>query len=114
MIDFTLQSNKPVILVGPQAKPFRSIEAAVKMADKTKYATAVIPNAKVTKSACNLHLQAKSHGHTSVFAIEPVVSCITRSIKQPTAESATMLISTGLENTGHHAHVDPLPWVQRK
>jgi hypothetical protein len=45
---FPLQSNKPVILVGPQAKPFKSIEATVKMADKTKYATAIIPNAKVT------------------------------------------------------------------
>lgn len=37
-----------MILVGPQAKPFRSIEATVKLADHTKYATAVIPNAKVT------------------------------------------------------------------
>jgi hypothetical protein len=49
MVVLTLQSNKPVILVGPQAKPFKSIEATVKMADKTKYATAVIPNAKVTQ-----------------------------------------------------------------
>lgn len=42
-----LQSSKPVILVGPQAKPFKAIEATVNLADKTKYATAVIPNAKV-------------------------------------------------------------------
>ena len=43
-----LQSPKPVILVGPQAKPFKSIEATCNLADKTKYATAVIPNAKVS------------------------------------------------------------------
>ncbi|CAK0787699.1 hypothetical protein CVIRNUC_010921 [Coccomyxa viridis] len=40
------KSPKPVILVGPQAKPFKSIEATCNLADKTKYATAVIPNAK--------------------------------------------------------------------
>ena len=51
-----LQSPKPVILVGPQAKPFKSIEATCNLADKTKYATAVIPNAKVSCCCCSCSL----------------------------------------------------------
>lgn len=41
------QASKTVIVVGPQAKPYRAIEATVKLAEATKYATAVLPNAKV-------------------------------------------------------------------
>ena len=44
-----LQSPKPVILVGPQAKPFKAIESTINLANKTQYATAVIPNAKVIR-----------------------------------------------------------------
>ena len=50
-----VQSSKPVILVGPQAKPFRAIEATVNLAEKTKFATAVIPNAKVICPCLNQH-----------------------------------------------------------
>ncbi|CAL8464627.1 g4162 [Coccomyxa elongata] len=44
--EFLSQASKPVIVVGPQAKPYRAIEATVKLAEATKYATAVLPNAK--------------------------------------------------------------------
>lgn len=41
------QASKAVIVEGPQAKPYRAIEATVKLAHASKYATAVLPNAKV-------------------------------------------------------------------
>ena len=37
-------------MVGPQAKPYCAIDATVKLADDSQYATAVLPNAKVRRS----------------------------------------------------------------
>lgn len=41
------QASKVVIVIGPQIRPYRGIEATVKLAEVAKYATAVLPNAKV-------------------------------------------------------------------
>ncbi len=41
------QASKPVMVVGPHAKPYHAIEATVKLAEAAKYATAVLSNAKV-------------------------------------------------------------------
>lgn len=41
------QATKTVIIVGPQIKPYKAIEATLNLADASKYATAVLPNAKV-------------------------------------------------------------------
>lgn len=51
IIVLCFQASKAVIVVGPQAKPYRAIEATVKLAKASQYATAVLPNAK----ACALH-----------------------------------------------------------
>ena len=73
-----LQSPKPVILVGPQAKPFKSIEAMCNLADKTKYATAVIPNAKVSCCCSCLHCAFIVVPWLGCVAVSPGEACITQ------------------------------------
>ncbi len=60
-----------MLVVGPQAKPYKALQATVKLADLSKYATAVYPNAKVgscwpwihmfSNSHCTLHLTRELH-----------------------------------------------------
>ena len=65
------QAPKAVMVIGPQVKPYRAIEQAVRLADAAQYATACLPNAKVkcdtSAGAPSLRLHETSESECAVW-----------------------------------------------
>jgi CO dehydrogenase/acetyl-CoA synthase epsilon subunit len=65
------QAAKTVIVVGPQVKPYKAMDATVRLAEASQYAAAVLPNAKARHTLLHWALQ------TCLFPILTASLCCT-------------------------------------